>query len=118
MEFRVLKNADNVYIIEPQGKLDLWHSTRMKDMVMKMIESKIESFIFDLKKVTAIDSTGIGALISLSSTLQKLDMRLVIINVSAPVKKALKIMNISSYFPITSDLREALTMIRSENVPV
>jgi anti-sigma B factor antagonist len=114
MEFRLLRNAENIHIIEPQGKLDLLQSTRLKNLVMKMIEDKIESFIFNLEKVTVIDSTGIGALINLSSTLRKLKLNLAITNMSKPVKKAMELQNLASYFPITSSLREAVDLIHSE----
>jgi anti-sigma B factor antagonist len=114
-KFRVLKNDEDIYIIEPQGKMDLLSATRMKELVMKLIEQKIESLIINLGKVKSIDSSGIGALINLSSTLRKLNMKLAITNLSGPVKQAVELMSLSGYFPITSDLREALDLIQPEN---
>jgi anti-sigma B factor antagonist len=115
MTFRVLKNADDIYIIEPEGKLDLLSSTRLKETVMKILELKIKSFIFNLGKVTDIDSSGVGALINISSTLRKLNIEFAIINLSKPMKSVMETLNLSSYFPIASDLRDALDLVQSEN---
>jgi anti-sigma B factor antagonist len=115
MTFKVLKNAEDIYIVEPEGRLDLLSSTKLKETVMKLLELKIESIIINLEKVTFINSTGIGALINISSTLRKLNLKFAIASLSAPVKQTMELLNLSGYFPIAADLRNALDLVQSKN---
>lgn len=108
MDFRVLKNDEEVYIIEPQGNLDMFNSNQLKELVMKLLERKVEKIVLDLKKVNAINSTGIGALINISSTLKKLKTALAITNMNKPVQKAMEITKLSGYLPIVPNMKEAM----------
>jgi anti-sigma B factor antagonist len=112
MDIKILKNDDEIYIIEPQSELNLYSSNQLKEVVMKMIEQKIERFIISLKKVENVNSAGIGALIYISSTIKKLNFSLAITNINKPVEKAINAIRLSGYFPITGSLREALDLVR------
>ena len=113
MEIRVLKNDDEIYILELQGNLDLYSSNQIKDLVMKLIEKKFEGMIIDLGKVDAINSAGIGALIYISSTLKKLNYTLAITNISSVVQKTMEATKLTGHMPITQTLREALDLLNT-----
>ncbi|MDR1566024.1 MAG: STAS domain-containing protein [Treponema sp.] len=114
MEIKILKNDDEIYIIEPQNELNLYSSNQLKELVMKMIELKIERFIISLKKVENVNSSGIGALIYISSTIKKLNFSLAITGINKPVEKAINAIRLSGYFPITGSLREAVDLVRQD----
>ena len=111
MDIRVYRNEDEIYILELRGNFDLYSSTRIKDMVMKIIENKIEGLILDLKAVDAINTDGIGALINISSTLRKLNYALAITNISEVVSKTMEVTKLKGYLPITPTLRDAIDRI-------
>jgi anti-anti-sigma factor len=113
MTFRVLKNAEDIYLIEPAGRLDLLHSTRLKETVMKLLDRKVTSIIINLETVPAIDSSGIGALINISSTLRKLDIPFALAHLNAPLQSVMETLNLAGYFPIAADLRSALDLVQS-----
>ena len=79
MELKVRKNKE-VYIIDVSGEMDLYNSYRLKELVMKMIERQIKCMIINLEDVDYIDSSGIGALIYICSTVKKMNLRLFITN--------------------------------------
>jgi anti-sigma B factor antagonist len=112
MEIKILKNAEEIYIIKPQGDLDLYSSNQIKELVMKMIERKIERFIISLKGVNNINSAGIGALIYVYSTVKKLNYALAITDINEPVKRAMEVTKLSGYFPLAPSLREAVDLVR------
>jgi anti-sigma B factor antagonist len=114
MEIRTLKNQDDVYLLELRGNLDLYYSNRLKKCMLGMINKNIEKFIIDMEKVEAVNSSGIGALIYISSTVKKMHARLVIARINEPVKKAMELSKLSGYFNIAGSLREALELIRQE----
>lgn len=75
---------------------------------MKMLEKKVERFVINLENVDYIDSSGIGALIYICSTIKKMNHRLVITNIHGSVKKVIELTKLMGYFPITQTIEEAL----------
>jgi anti-sigma B factor antagonist len=112
MEIRILKNQDEVYLIELRGNLDLYYSNQLKETVISLIKKKSDKFIIDMQKVETINSSGIGALVYISSTVKKMNARLVIAKINDSVKKAMELSKLSGYFKIAGSLREALDLIQ------
>ncbi|MDR2049536.1 MAG: anti-sigma factor antagonist [Treponema sp.] len=112
MELKIRKN-DTIYIIDISGEMDLYNSYKIKELLLKMIEKKIENFIINLNDVEYIDSSGIGALIYITSTIRKMNLRMAITNVRGSVKKVIELTKLTNFFPITANLEEAIK--RMEN---
>ncbi|MDR1249903.1 MAG: STAS domain-containing protein [Treponema sp.] len=110
MELRIRKNQET-YIIDIQGELDLYNSYKLKELLGKMLEKKIERFIINLDEVEYIDSSGIGALIYVSSTLKKLDHKLAITNIRGAVKRVIEMTKLMGFFPVTETLDEAIKKV-------
>ena len=113
MEIRVLKDKNEIYILELHGSFDLYSSEQFKKLVMRLIEHKIERLILDLKDVDIVNSSGIGALVNIASTIKKLNLVLAIANVRGLVRKAMNVTRLSRLLPITSTLKEAVESIRA-----
>ena len=107
MELKIRKNGIN-YIIDVNGEMDLYNSYKLKELVMKMLEKKVRRFIINLENVDYIDSSGIGALIYICSTIKKMNLRLIITNIHGSVKKVIELTKLMGYFPITNSIEEAL----------
>ena len=73
MELKIRKNGD-VYIIDVTGEMDLYNSYKLKELVMKMLEKNVKNFVINLEQVDYIDSSGIGALIYICSTIKKMNL--------------------------------------------
>jgi anti-sigma B factor antagonist len=112
MELKIRKNNE-VYIIDIVGEMDLYNSYKLKELLMKMIEKKIERFIVNMDDVEYIDSSGIGALIYITSTIKKLNLKLVVANIHGSVKKVIELTKLSNFFPSAATLEEAVTMVES-----
>jgi anti-sigma B factor antagonist len=87
MDLKIRKHTDT-YIIDVNGEMDLYNSYKLKELVMKMLEKKVERFIINLENVDYIDSSGIGALIYICSTITKMNLKLIICNIHGSVKKS------------------------------
>ena len=107
MELKVRKNEE-IYIIDILGEMDLYNSYKLKELLLKMVEKKIEKFIINMEEVEYIDSSGIGALIYITSTVKKMDLRLAIVNVQGSVKKVIELTKLTNFFPIFPNLEEAI----------
>ncbi|MDR1143937.1 MAG: anti-sigma factor antagonist [Spirochaetaceae bacterium] len=112
MELKIRKNAA-IYIIDVLGEMDLYNSYKLKELLMKMIEKKIEQFVINMEDVEYIDSSGIGALIYITSTIKKMNLKLGITNVHGSVKKVIELTKLSGFFPIVPTLEEAVKAMES-----
>ena len=107
MELKMRKNKD-VFIIDVAGEMDLYNSYKIKELVMKMMERQVKSVVINMEEVEYIDSSGIGALIHIYSTMKKSGCQLYITNIHGSVKKVIELTKLIGYFPITNSLEEAL----------
>jgi len=97
----------DVVVLDISGEIDLYNAPEIKDIVNKLIEQKKYNVVINLKEVTYIDSSGIGALISSLSNLKKYQGGLKIINVFAAVKKVFELTKLTSFFDIYDSEEEA-----------
>ena len=111
MELKIRKNGE-IYIIDVNGEMDLYNSYKLKELVMKMLEKNVKNFIINLEQVDYIDSSGIGALIYIYSTMKKMNLKFAISNVHGSVKKVIELTKLMGYFPIANSVEEALLMIK------
>jgi len=103
-----IRKSSNIYIIDIQGEMDLYNSYKLKDLVMKMLEKKVTKFIINLDKVEYIDSSGIGALIYICSTIKKMNLQLLVTNVHGSVKKVIELTKLMGYFPMAATVNDAI----------
>jgi anti-sigma B factor antagonist len=107
MELKIRKYGDT-YIIDVNGEMDLYNSYKLKELVMKMLEKKVARYVINLENVDYIDSSGIGALIYICSTIKKLGCKLFIANIHGSVKKVIELTKLMGYFPIAGTIDEAI----------
>ncbi|MBN2042060.1 MAG: STAS domain-containing protein [Spirochaetes bacterium] len=108
MDITQKRNGD-IVILVIIGEIDLYNAPEIKDIINKLIEERIYNVIIDLEKVSYIDSSGIGALISSLSNLKKYQGGLKIINVYASVKKVFELTKLTSFFEIYDSEGEAVS---------
>ncbi len=102
------RDAGKITILDIRGEIDLYNAPEIKDIISKLIEEQKVNVIINLAKVSYIDSSGIGALISSLSNLKKLQGSLKIINVYASVKKVFELTKLTSFFEIFESEEQAL----------
>lgn len=112
MELKMRKNKD-VFIIYVSGEMDLYNSYKLKELVMKMMERQVKSVVINMEAVDYIDSSGIGALIHIYSTMKKASCQLYMTNIHGSVKKVIELTKLMGYFPITNSLEEALQKLEA-----
>lgn len=110
MDLKIRKHAET-YIIDVNGEMDLYNSYKLKELVMKMLEKKVERFVINMENVDYIDSSGIGALIYICSTIKKMNLKLMISNIHGSVKKVIELTKLMGYFPIVGTVEDAIQKI-------
>lgn len=103
------RETNDIVILDITGEIDLYNAPEIKDIINKLVEEQKYNVVINLEKVTYIDSSGIGALISSLSNLKKYQGGLKIINVFASVRKVFELTKLTSFFEIFDSEEEALT---------
>ena len=105
----ITKRENNgVAILDINGEIDLYNAPEIKEIINSLISEQKTNVIINLEKVSYIDSSGIGALISSLSNLKKYQGGLKIINVFASVRKVFELTKLTSFFEIYDSEEEAL----------
>jgi len=109
IEFRRYRE---VYIVDVEGDMDLYNAHELKEVVNKLIEKGIDKIIINLEKVDYIDSSGVGALIHIFTSIKRNSFNLRITNVHGSVEKVIKLTKLIGYFPIVEDVKTALQQLQ------
>ncbi len=102
------RTKGDIVVLDISGEIDLYNAPEIKDIINKLIEEMKYNVIINLEKVSYIDSSGIGALISSLSNLKKYQGGLKIINVYASVRKVFELTKLTSFFEIYDTEEDAL----------
>lgn len=102
------RDSGDIVILDVNGEIDLYNAPEIKDTINKLIEEKKYNVVINLDKVSYIDSSGIGALISSLSNLKKYQGGLKICNVSGSVRKVFELTKLTSFFEIYDSETEAI----------
>ncbi len=106
------RDSGDIVILDVNGEIDLYNAPEIKDTINKLIEEKKYNVVINLDKVSYIDSSGIGALISSLSNLKKYQGGLKICNVSGSVRKVFELTKLTSFFEIYDSEQEAINAFK------
>jgi len=106
------RDSEDIVILDVNGEIDLYNAPEIKDTINKLIEEKKYNVVINLDKVSYIDSSGIGALISSLSNLKKYQGGLKICNVSGSVRKVFELTKLTSFFEIYDSEQEAISAFK------
>jgi anti-anti-sigma factor len=82
-----------------------------------MMAKQVRVFILNLKKVTYVDSSGIGAILAIHAMLAQAGMHFRIVHVSRPVQRVLELTKLVGFLPIMSNEMEAIESIAAKSSP-
>jgi len=74
--------------------------------IISNLDKEIRSFVIELGNVVAINSTGLGTLISAHRTLTQKEIKLFLLNPSSKIKELMKITHLDRVFTFISDISE------------
>ena len=102
----------NIIVLEIEGEIDAEHSPQFKKTLSKAFEENAKFFILDLKKVSFIDSTGLGILISLMRQLREKQGRLRLTGLQEEVRSIFEITRLFRVFEISQSVDLAIEEIK------
>ncbi|RLA94064.1 MAG: anti-sigma factor antagonist [Deltaproteobacteria bacterium] len=111
MEIQVEKRGD-VLVVKPLDKrLDALIASEFKDRVLQCIdEEKVKKVVLDLSKVEFVDSSGLGAIVSILKHVIR-EGRLVLCSLQKAVDELMGLTRLYRIFETAKDVKEALEVI-------
>jgi len=98
-------NDDQVTDIKLVGEIDVYTAPNLKDTLLSATKKEGETIRIDLEKVTYMDSTGLGALISGLKSSKEHNSKLVLNNIQDRVYRLFDITGLKEVFDIESTIR-------------
>jgi anti-sigma B factor antagonist len=105
MELQV-ETQGGVDVIHVAGRLDLVGATALKEEIRRRLQQHPQ-VVLNLKKVDFINSSGLGALVSILKDIRLASGRLVLSNLAPYVKEIFAITQLSNVFEIYADEEQA-----------
>ncbi|WP_353094591.1 STAS domain-containing protein [Tissierella praeacuta] len=97
---------ENKWIFLPNGEIDIYTSPKFKEEVLKSFNSKETDIIIDGKDLKYVDSTGLGALISILKKLKDSNFKIYLSNVKPNIRKIFDITELDKLFIIRGEVNE------------
>ncbi len=110
----IAKESNGIAIMELQGDVvDVSHTTQVRDKMREFVSKGIKKVIFDLSKVTLMNSLGVGILISALTTMKSNKGELKLSRVTERIKSLLVITRLVTIFETYNSIEEAVNSFKS-----
>lgn len=111
LKFKILKE---VLVVKVFGELDLHTADSLKEKIEKRINknNRINNLILDLNNMKFIDSSGLGAILSIYKNLKAAQGKIAVINLSPQVKRIFKLSGMLKLLLVAQTKETAVNKIR------
>ncbi len=103
-----LSRLDDYTVLRLDGRLDLNGSAQLKERIGEISGSPNVNLVLDLRDVSFINSSGLGALVSISRDMRMSNRRMALCNLATYVQEVFEITRLSHAFDIYSTVEEAV----------
>lgn len=107
-----LTNKGSVLVIKIMGELDHHSTDYFRNKIdSQMVKATTRDIIFDLSKLTFMDSSGIGALMGRYKNIVKLNGRAAIVNPDKQIYRILEMSGILKIMKVYDSVEMALSVL-------
>ncbi len=114
MEFN-RTDKDNVAVLSIIGRLDLGSGNKLKEQIREILDSQKTAIHINLKDVEFVNSSGLGALVSIMKEIRLHRGRLTLSDMADYVREIFDITQLSHIFEIYPTEEEALNSYQTAN---
>ncbi len=108
----------NTRIFHLSGEMDLYTSSDVREVIRKPLDQGAKKIVLNCQEMTYIDSSGVGVLISLFTTLRKKKGQLYLCGLQPSVYSVISFTKLTGFLSITETLEEALSELGETGNPV
>jgi anti-sigma B factor antagonist len=102
---------DEISVIEIEGKLNALTAMEMRAHIQELIEEKAKKVVLDLANLSLIDSSGVGALVSLIKRVHAGNGKVVVSGIQGQPKEIFTLLNLHKAFDLAEDQAQAFNIL-------
>ena len=108
-----LRHQDDVPVLDVVGEIDIYTTPQFKEAVSEAIDQNKPAIVINMAKVTYMDSSGFGTLLSATKRLRPLDGALYLSGCNEAIQRMLQITRLNTIFGVYATEEEALAAAKS-----
>ncbi len=108
-----LRHQDDIPVLDVIGEIDIYTTPQFKEAVSEAIDQNNPAIVINMTKVTYMDSSGFGTLLSATKRLRPLDGALYLSGCNEAIQRMLQITRLNTIFGVYATEEEALTAAKS-----
>jgi len=103
-----LRYVQSIPVLDVVGEIDIYTTPQFKEAVLDTIEKGGPAIVINMKKVSYMDSSGFGTLLSATKKLRPMNGGLLLCNCNEAITRMLQITRLDSIFGVCSTEEEAV----------
>ncbi len=108
-----LRHSDDIPVLDVVGEIDIYTTPQFKEAVSAAINENKPTIVINMTRVTYMDSSGFGTLLSATKRLRPLDGSLYLTGCNEAIQRMLQITRLNTIFGVYSSEDEALAAAKS-----
>jgi anti-sigma B factor antagonist len=107
LDITVRKTNDTTAVVAVAGEIDVYTSPVLQGRLVEVLRDGSSNIVLDLSKVTFLDSTGLGVLITALKRCRNAEGDLELVTAQPNVLKVLEITGLNDVFQVRASLDES-----------
>ncbi len=96
-------------VVAVSGELDAYTVPQLRECTQRLVGDGVERLVFDLRRVTFLDSTGLGALVGIKKRLRAGEKTMcLVVEDDQPVRRVFEITRVDKALPIHPTVEAAV----------
>jgi len=108
-----LRQEQDIPVLDVTGEIDIYTTPQFKEAVSAAIDQNKPAIVINMAKVTYMDSSGFGTLLSATKRLRPLDGALYLSGCNEAIQRMLQITRLNTIFGVYSTEAEALAAAKA-----
>jgi anti-sigma B factor antagonist len=109
MAFTVTKDSGGVYMVKVEGQLIVGNRQELKSAVQQALDQGERRFLIDFSRTGYIDSSGLGALVSISKKVREQGGELKLSGLNEDLRSLFELTKLDTLFTIAETPEQALS---------
>ncbi len=112
LQFNQTESDQGVTVLALEGRLDALTAPDLRPTIDELVSSKKLKVVFDLKELRMIDSSGVGAIVSLFKRLRMIGGDVKIARLDGQPKEIFRLLRLDRAFDLFESLDEAISKFK------
>lgn len=108
-----LRQEQDIPVLDVTGEIDIYTTPQFKEAVSAAIDQNKPTIVINMAKVTYMDSSGFGTLLSATKRLRPLDGALYLSGCNEAIQRMLQITRLNTIFGVYATEAEALAAAKA-----